>query len=163
MRYWRSLTGLDDIFALFILINDMHTFFKKTLKFILILVLLGSFYSAFLLSFVWWHCYTSGLQHGKNGPLDAYRHTLASAVLAYSISPKVVYLASTIMENKNQPANLMDKHNNKIGAQIGAHSSSLKAINIAVTAKIAHGCVNAKSTTQTTWLPQQYWRERLFW
>jgi hypothetical protein len=137
--------------------------FKIPKKYLLLAILMPFIYSAFVLCFVWWHCFTSPLQHGRNGPLDAYRHTLASAVVAYTSSPKVVRLVSLVMENKGTSTNVMDKHNNKIGAQIGAREQSLADINAAVTTQIMRGCIDATSPTQSTWLPQKYWGERLFW
>jgi hypothetical protein len=137
--------------------------FKIPKKYLLFAILSPFIYSAFVLSFVWWHCLTSPLQHGRNGPLDAYRHTLASAVVAYTSSPKVVSLVSRVTENHGTSTNVMDKHNNKIGAQIGARAKSFTAINAAVTAQVSQGCVDAKSATQITWLPPKYWGENLFW
>ena len=40
-------------------------------------------YPAGLLGYVWYHCWSTGLEGGKNGPLDAYRHALSSAMVAY--------------------------------------------------------------------------------
>jgi hypothetical protein len=137
--------------------------FKIPKKYLLAAILSPFIYSAFVLSFVWWHCLTSPLQHGRNGPLDAYRHTLASAVVAYTSSPKVVSLVSRMTENHGTSTNVMDKHNNKIGAQIGARAKSFTDINNAVLAQVSQGCVNATLATQSTWLPEKYWGDRLFW
>ncbi len=124
-------------------------------------------YGALALSFVWWHCYTSNLNGGRNGQLDAYRHTLASAVVSYTSSPKIVTLVSLIMERKNLRANIMDKHNNTIGAQIGERISnraeSLKALESDMKMRVLQGAVNTLNSAQITWLPAQYWRESLWW
>ena len=126
-------------------------------------LLLFFIYSASVLIFVWWQCYVSPWQGGKNGQLDAYRHTLASAVVAYTISPKLVTLVGTVMERKNFESNLMDKQNNRIGAEIGAKARSLNEVCQNVVAQVAQGTVNASNANQTTWLPQSYWGEALLW
>ena len=137
--------------------------FKAPKKYLFFAVLLPFSYCAFVLCYVWWQCYISALQGGRNGQLDAYRHTLASAVVAYSSSPKVVGLVTTVMESKNKPPNLMDQHNNAIGAIIGKNAATFYEIKPAVMMLIMQGAVNTKKTTQITWLPRQYWRESLLW
>lgn len=138
----------------------MKKFFKKTIQYTLIL---GGIYSVLVLSFVWWHCYTSPLQGGKNGPLDAYRHTLASAVVAYTASPKLVAVITIIMERKGTAANLMDSHNNTIGAKIGSNTNTFSVLNQTVTAQVAHGAVNTPLSNQITWLPNLYWHNNFWW
>lgn len=140
----------------------LHSFknLKKLLQFS---ILLPFIYSALVLIFVWWQCYTSAFQGGKNGQLDAYRHTLASAVVAYTSSPKMVGLVTAVMENKNSAANLMDQHNNAIGANIGAHASSISSLPMLVNAQITQGKVNTSCQNQTTWLPKSWWKEGLLW
>ena len=132
-------------------------------KYLILAILLPFLYLVFVLSFVWWHCYFSQFTGGKNGPLDAYRHTLASAVVAYTSSPKLVHIVSIVMENKGHAANLMDKHNNAIGAQIGAKANSLDELENQVNMRVLQGAVNAPISTQITWLPAQTWRESLWW
>ena len=132
-------------------------------KYLILAILLPFLYLVFVLSFVWWHCYFSQFTGGKNGPLDAYRHTLASAVVAYTSSPKVVSLVTVVMERKGQQANLMDKHNNAIGAKIDKNATTFNALKPAVMLSISQGAINATQATQITWLPQQYWGESLFW
>ena len=126
-------------------------------------MLLPLIYSALVLVFVWWSCYNSQFHYGKNGPLDAYRHTLASAVVSYTSSPKIVTFATIIMERENKSANLMDIHNNAIGANIGQHAQSLTDIKAKVATQIAAGGINKIAPTQTTWLAAEYWHESLFW
>jgi hypothetical protein len=137
--------------------------FKFAKKRLLWLMLLPVSYSAFVLGFVWWQCYTSPLQGGKNGQLDAYRHTLASAVVAYTSTPKLVSLVTALMEHKGKQANLMDRHNNAIGAQIGKNAASFSDIKPAVISRIAQGAINANKATQISWLPQLYWGESRLW
>jgi hypothetical protein len=136
---------------------------KVPKKYMLWAMLLPVAYCIFVLGFVWWQCFTSGLQGGRNGQLDAYRHTLASAVVAYTTSPKIVSLVSLFMEHKGNAANLMDVHNNKIGAQIGSNATSFIELKSAVILHILQGAINAKTATQSTWLPPQYWSDSLFW
>ncbi len=120
-------------------------------------------YTSFVLGFVWWHCHKSGLEGGKYGPLDAYRHTLASALVAYTTTPRLVSATTKIMEYKNRPIDLMDQHNNAIGAEIGVNAESLFDLDAAVKNQVAHGTIDASSAQQTTWLPPQYWLESLLW
>ncbi len=120
-------------------------------------------YALFVLGYVWWHCHSSGLEGGKYGPLDAYRHTLASAAVAYTTTPKLVRAVTIIMEYKNRPIDLMDQHNNAIGARIGVNAKSLSDLDAAVKHQVAHGAIDASSVNQTTWLPPQYWQESLLW
>ena len=124
---------------------------------------LTGLYVAFVLGFVWWHCHKSGLEGGKYGPLDAYRHTLASAVVAYTTTPKLVVAVTNLMEFKNRPIDLMDQHNNAIGARIGMQVDSLFKLDAAVKAQVSRGTINATDANQTTWLPQQEWLESLLW
>lgn len=126
-------------------------------------VCLAALYTTFVLSYVWWHCYQSPFIGGKNGQLDAYRHTLASAVVAYTSTPKFVKIVTFCMENENHPANLMDQHNNKIGAKIGVNAVSFSTLPKLVNAQIMQGKVNAPKPNQTTWLPEKKWAESLFW
>lgn len=139
-------------------------YLKKTLELCFKLALaLALLYVVLVLGYVWWHCYQSPLKAGANGPLDAYRHTFASAVVAYTTSPKVVQLVSKVMERKNRPANLMDKHNNAIGMRIGQQVKSLDEIHARVLVKVESGTVNAADIDQTTWLPPQYWGRAFLW
>jgi hypothetical protein len=147
--------------------------FKSTLKLIQKIIArrkylyygfgLTTFYPIFVLSFVWWHCYQSPFKGGTNGPLDAYRHTLASAVVAYTTSPKLVEITTFWMENKNQPANLMDQHNNAIGAKIGSNANAFSNLPSIVTAQILHGKVNASNPNQITFLPKSWWKDSVLW
>lgn len=127
------------------------------------IVLILVIYCVFVLSYVWWQCFTSPWLGGKNGQLDAYRHTLASAVVAYTTSPKIVILVTSVMERKGNEANLMDRHNNAIGAQIGNKAESFSALKPAVLLQISQGTINASHASQTTWLPQEYWDEGFLW
>jgi hypothetical protein len=139
-------------------------YLKKALELTMKLVVALAFlYVVLVLGFVWWHCYKSPLKAGANGPLDAYRHTFASAVVAYTTSPKVVQVVSDVMERKNRPANLMDKHNNAIGMRIGQQVKSLDEIHKRVVQKVENGTIDATDADQTTWLPPRYWGRAFLW
>ncbi len=129
---------------------------------VLILILLA-IYPAAVLGYVWYYCAISNLKGGSSGPLDAYRHTLASAVVAYTLSPKAVTIVSYVMERKAKPANLMDVHNNAIGAAIGNRVTKFSEIEPLVRQQIAGGKVNAGNFLQTTWMPLKKWRKSTFW
>lgn len=120
-------------------------------------------YPSFVLGYVWYHCLVSDFQGGKNGQLDAYRHTLASAVVTYTSSPKLVAVATAVMERKGKPSNLMDRHNNLIGTRIGQAATSFNQINELVLQRVNDGAENAVETSQVTWLARPYWGKSLFW
>lgn len=120
-------------------------------------------YPAFVLGYVWYHCLVSDFQGGRNGQLDAYRHTLASAVVAYTSSPKLVHLVTVVMEREGKPSNMMDRHNNSIGMRIGQAAASFNQINGLVLQRVDDGAENAVEASQVTWLARPYWGKSLFW
>lgn len=116
-------------------------------------------YPAWVLGYVYWFSLTSGLPGPRHGPQDAYRHTLASAVVAYTTSPRIVYWITEVMEFADHPSSLMDRHNNHVGAAIGAGAESFAAIRPQVAARVQAGRIGARDPAQVTWLAPQYWRE----
>jgi hypothetical protein len=126
-------------------------------------MILSAIYPAVVLSYVWYHCFISDFQGGKNGQLDAYRHTLASAVVAYNSSPKVVGLFTAVTEFGDNPDNLMDRHNNSLGAELGREAKSFIQINESVIQYVKNGAENASENNQITWLAKPFWGESLFW
>jgi len=130
---------------------------------LVIAVLLVSAYPAFVLGYTWSHVASSNLPGGSNGPLDAYRHTLASAVVAFTLSPRAVEMTTWLMERRGNDANLMDRRNNLVGAAIGMHARSFGEIEPAVRAEVLRGAVNARDAVQVTWLPPERWRASRFW
>ena len=126
-------------------------------------VLLLSAYPAFVLGYTWSHVVRSDLPGGRNGPLDAYRHTLASAVVAFTLGPGAVEWATRVMESGSKPSNVMDRHNNRIGAGIGSRAHSFAELEPAVRAHVLRGAVNATDAAQATWLPPEGWRAGRFW
>ncbi|HSF70875.1 MAG TPA: hypothetical protein VLA25_01185 [Methylotenera sp.] len=125
--------------------------------------LLLAVYPVCVLSYVWYHCLLSDFEGGKNGQLDAYRHALASAVVTYTSSPKLVAVATAVMERKGKPASLMDRHNNLIGVSIGETATSFNQINALVLQRVNEGTENAIEDSQVTWLARPYWEKSLFW
>ncbi|MBC7714680.1 MAG: hypothetical protein H7177_15145 [Rhizobacter sp.] len=90
-----------------------------------------------------------------NGPQDAFRHTYSSALTARYISPKAVELVSFLCErDHNSPMDLMDIHNNKIGAKIGIGEGPIYET---VAKKVQEGQIDAKDADVVTWLAKSYW------
>lgn len=127
-------------------------------------VALLAIYPAFVLGAVYAQCLGSDLPGGRDGPGDAYRHTLASAIVAYTSSPRCVYWVTRVMERDagQRPDRAMDAHNNRIGARIGASAESWSSMQQAVLAAINNGTVDARSPDQITWRAPDAWRERLY-
>jgi hypothetical protein len=119
-------------------------------------------YPAAVLSYVYWVTMTSNLPGGRHGPQDAYRHALASAVVAYTLSPRVVDWVTAVMEPSDDPGDLMDRHNNFVGASIGASAASFAEIRPEVERRVHAGRVNARDPERITWLPPSEWRQLPF-
>ena len=136
---------------------------KKRLKKLIIVALVLSIYPLFALIYTWSHVYQSELEGGRHGPLDAYRHTLASAVVSYTLSENAVSAVTSIMEWGEGETRLMDKHNNMIGAQIGANAKSFQDIEPEVRKYISEGMINSTDPARTTWLPKERWKDRRAW
>ena len=128
----------------------------------LIVIAVIAAYPLFVLGYVYGHSLTSGLPGPRHGPQDAYRHTLASAVVAYTISPVAVDWVTTVMEFSDHPSSRMDRHNNAIGAAIGTNAFSFAQIQPLVRERVASGRVNAADPRQVTWMPRHTWRELPF-
>lgn len=121
-------------------------------------------YPAFVLGTVYATTLRSDLPGGRHGPKDAYRHSLASATVAYTGSPRWVEWVTAVMENGGQggPDRAMDAHNNRIGARIGAGAESWAGMRAAVLAAVEAGGVEAENDDRITWLPPERWQERLY-
>jgi enoyl-CoA hydratase/carnithine racemase len=118
-------------------------------------------YPAATLVYVYSHTIQAALPGGRYGPGDAYRHGLASGFVAKTLSPRAVELVSAMMEGDDE-ASLMDRHNNAIGAAIGAGAASLDDMQQRVLAAVRAGRVNATDPNQMTWLPPRRWRNLPF-
>ena len=130
---------------------------------IMVAALLSS-YPAFVLGTVYAETSRSDLPGGRHGPKDAYRHSLASATVAYTGSPRWVEWVTAVMESggRGDDARAMDAHNNRLGARIGAEAGSWTQMQADVLAAVRAGAVTAESQDRITWLPPERWRERLY-
>jgi hypothetical protein len=126
-------------------------------------VLLGG-YPAFVLTATYAQWFQIDLPGGRNGPADAYRHSLASAIVAYTLSPRCVDWVTAVMERNGEgnPAHAMDAHNNRLGARIGATADSWDAMQQAVLAAVKNGAIDAGSPDQITWRAPSAWQDRLY-
>ena len=105
----------------------------------------------------------SDLPGGRHGHLDAYRHSLASATVSYTLGEWAVNLVTSVFEWDDKDSNGMDRHNNRIGAGIGSRVESFHEIEPAVLQSVRKGAVNAANSNQITWLPANKWRDGRFW
>ena len=121
-------------------------------------------YPVAVLVFVYSHFFASGLPGGRHGPADAYRHSLASAVVAYTLHPRCVDWVTAVMERdgRGSAARAMDAHNNRLGARIGAAAASISAMRRAIADAVANGEAHAASPDRITWLAPDAWQERLY-
>jgi hypothetical protein len=126
-------------------------------------VLLG-LYPAFVMTSTYSRFFEADLPGGRNGPADAYRHSLASAIVAYTLSPRCVDWVTAVMERggEGNAARAMDAHNNRLGARIGATAGSWNTMQQAVLAAVRNGAIDAGSPEQITWLAPSAWQERLY-
>jgi hypothetical protein len=114
--------------------------------------------------FYTWSCvFRSDFEGGRHGQLDAYRHALASAVVAYTLDERAVNLTTKLMEFKGKDSSRMDRHNNLIGAQIGAQTKSFQELEPSVRKAVLDGAVNSTNANQITWLPKAKWRDGRIW
>ena len=121
-------------------------------------------YPAFVLGTVYAHWFAANLPGGRNGPADAYRHSLASATVAYTGSPRWVEWVTALMEGDGSGNDMraMDAHNNRIGASIGERARSWRDMQASVRAAVDAGGTDARNPDQITWLPRPRWQERLY-
>ena len=121
-------------------------------------------YPGFVLAAVYSQWFAADLPGGRNGPGDAYRHGLASAIVAFTLSPRCVDWVTALMERDGQgnASRAMDAHNNRIGARLGAAAHSWAAMQREVRAAVDHGAIDARSPEQITWLAPAAWQDRLY-
>ena len=136
---------------------------RKLLLRLTALTVLLSIYPLSVLTYTWTCVFRSDLEGGRHGPLDAYRHALASAVVPYTLHERAVDLITTLMESRGKDSNKMDRHNNRIGAQIGASSKSFHDLEPAVRQSVQNGTINSTNANQITWLPTEKWRRARIW
>lgn len=133
------------------------------LKSIGVPTLVLSTYPLLVLIYTWGCVLRSDLEGGRHGPLDAYRHVLASAVVSYTLGEKAVDITTGLMESKGKQSNAMDRHSNMIGAKMGSIANSFTDIEPLVRQQVFVGAVNSTDSSQITWFPEEKWRDALFW
>lgn len=120
-------------------------------------------YPVFVLGSVYARWFSADLPGGRNGPSDAYRHTLASATVAYTTTPLFVAWVTAVMEDADRhEMSAMDVHNNRIGARIGANAPSWSAMQAQVLKAVRGGSINSQDPDRITWLPPERWLDRLY-
>lgn len=136
----------------------------KRLRWPLSFALLAAAYPAFVLGTTYAHWLSVDLPGGRHGPSDAYRHSLASATVAYTGSPRWVDWVTAVMENggRGDAARAMDAHNNRLGARIGAAARSWSEMQADVLAAVQAGGMETSDPDRITWLPPDRWRERFY-
>lgn len=136
---------------------------RKWLLWTGVLALGLSLYPLFVLGFTYAHVFRSDLEGGRHGPLDAYRHALASSIVSYTLGESAVQVFTDFSESDEGDSHQMDRHNNRIGAKAGAEATSLCGLEPAVRQLVSKGTVNATDPDQITWLPEKKWSEGRFW
>lgn len=138
--------------------------FSRRVRTGLLVVALLAAYPAFVLGTVYATTLRSDLPGGRHGPKDAYRHSLASATVAFTASPRWVEWVTAVMENggEGDAARAMDAHNNRLGARIGARAASWTHMRAAVRAAVDEGGIAVEDPNRITWLPPEQWQERLY-
>ncbi len=137
---------------------------RRWVRRLLVAAVLLGVYPAFVLGSVYLATSGSDLPGGRNGPKDAYRHSLASATVAYTGSPRWVEWVTRIMEHGEggDAANAMDRHNNRIGERIGADAVSWNQMRANVRAAVQAGGIDVEDDNRITWLPPERWQDRLY-
>ena len=135
---------------------------KAIIRAAFVFILITS-YPLFVFIYTLSHVAVSDLEGGRHGPLDAYRHTLASAVVAYTLDARAVDFVTSLMEGGLKDSNTMDRRNNKIGAEIGSQANSFSEIEAIVHDKVLDGGVNTTTEDKITWLPKEKWRNNWAW
>jgi hypothetical protein len=141
---------------------SMQTRTKSLIR-IFAVALLVSAYPTFVLGYTWTRVALSDLPGGGDGPRDAYRHTLASAVVAFTLGSRTVESVTRAMERSGTDANRMDRHNNEVGSAIGKRARSFTEIEPAVRDYVQRGAVHASDPVQVTWLPPEKWKHSILW
>ncbi|MGD9782552.1 MAG: hypothetical protein AB7V14_10435 [Kiritimatiellia bacterium] len=135
----------------------------KSLRGVGVLVVLLGVYPAMVLMYTWSCVLRSDLRGGRHGPLDAYRHALASSVVSYTLNESAVNLITVLFESKGKASNRMDSHNNRIGASLGTRAASFRDLEPTVRQSVLNGAVDAADLDQITWLPENKWRDGWIW
>lgn len=136
-------------------------------RLLLIAVLLLGTYPTFVLGTTYAITLRSGLEGGTNGPADAYRHSLASAIVAWTSSPRFVEWTTAVMEGDDSAAShRMDAHNNRVGIRLAARASDWTALLRSVRAAVNAGSpideARLADPDRIVWLPPELWLDRLW-
>lgn len=99
----------------------------------------------------------TGLPGMRGGPQDAFRHTLASAFVSRYLSPRVVDAVTDATESGRTRNSRMDRHNNRIGRDLGRLGGSPVELYRRVRAQVAAGRADSDDPAVTTWLPEKNW------
>jgi len=126
-------------------------------------MLVACLYPVWVIGFTWSHVLKSEFAGGRHGPLDAYRHALASAAVSYTLGEWAVVLVTRVFEGGGKDSNSMDSHNNRVGARIGSTVSSFAEIEPAVREAVRQGTVDTADDGQITWMAAKKWRAGAFW
>ena len=131
---------------------------------IAVVALLMAAYPLFVLGATYRQFFAVHLPGGRNGPADAYRHSLASAIVAYTLSPRCVDWVTDVMERggSGNAARAMDAHNNHLGARIGASATSWSGMQASIRDAVRNGAVDTTDPDRITWLPASRWQNRLY-
>lgn len=136
----------------------------KRLRWPLSFALFVAVYPVFVLGTTYAHWLSVDLPGGRHGPSDAYRHSLASATVAYTGSSRWVDWVTAVMEDggRGDAARAMDAHNNRLGARIGAAAGSWSEMQAGVLAAVKGGGIGMPDPDRITWLPPDRWWERFY-
>lgn len=136
-----------------------RTIFRRCL----VIALLLCVYPVFVIGFTWSHVLRSEWKGGRHGPLDAYRHALASATVSYTLGEWAVSLTTWACEWGGKDSHQMDIHNNRIGAAIGSRCSSFRELEPAVRQAVLQGGTSAMGPDRITWLAPERWHDGKLW
>ncbi len=136
---------------------------RNLLRRVFVAVLIAGIYPLSVLVYTWSCVLRSDLKGGRHGPLDAYRHALASSVVSYTIGGWAVDLITSVFESGGKAPNNMDRHNNRIGAGIGAGSRTFSELERTVSQAVESGTADTTDPQRITWLPENQWRDGRFW
>jgi preprotein translocase subunit SecF len=136
---------------------------KKWFRRLVILSAIVLVYPVFVIGYTWAHVLGSDFKGGRHGPLDAYRHALASAVVSHTLGEWAVDLVSAVFESSGKESNQMDRKNNSIGAAIGKRTESFGELEPRVREQVSAGAERSERSGQITWLPSSRWGDAKFW
>ena len=80
-------------------------------------------------------------------------------MVSYTINESAVNLITALFESKGKASNRMDRHNNRIGARLGACAMSFRELEPSVRRLVSKGTVDSADLDQITWLPEEKWRD----